>query len=397
MKNKILLILIYINIFFTLIILSKDLNFLLGIHLGILFLIAVIRKQSLTYKVLGIVFLPFIFFSQFTFFINLMIKKISDLIIIFYIIYIIGMIGLIIPLVQNLYGLIRRPIYRLIGTFWLSISIFGAGQPELDHLSYEGVIVGLNRSDLVKGIVILIYMYLVIKRWGYEVHFNLPIDFSKYRNIIILVVTMITGIWFCLFVVFSSIAINYKAIFENWDFSLINPTLSDRFKNSWEIYFSAIEASLVEESERCINLILIFTILKKQKFRLELSILCSSLLFALPHIFNVFSIPPYKLSFEEAIYQVFFTFGFGCYLAVVFLYTGKLWIVILFHIIYDSLVSSITPLGISGSLILSRISYTMVVTIGWLLLAAIIFILNKKIIKENIILLTERRNEKILS
>ena len=184
MKNKILLILIYINIFFTLIILSKDLNFLWGIHLGILFLIVVIRKQSLTYKVLGIVFLPFIFFSQFTFFINLMIKKFSNLIIIFYIIYIIGMIGLIIPLVQNLYGSIRRPIYRLIGTFWLSISIFWAGQPELDHLSYERVIVGLNRSDLVKGIVILIYMYLVIKRWGYEVRFNLPIDFSKYINII---------------------------------------------------------------------------------------------------------------------------------------------------------------------------------------------------------------------
>ncbi|EFJ69442.1 hypothetical protein HMPREF0514_11512 [Lactobacillus paragasseri JV-V03] len=39
----------------------------------------------------------------------------------------------------------------------------------------------------------------------------------------------------------------------------------------------------------------------------------------------------------------------------------------------------------------------MMVTIGWLFLAAIVFILNKKIIKENIILLTERRNEKIIS
>ncbi|WP_035430108.1 type II CAAX prenyl endopeptidase Rce1 family protein [Lactobacillus paragasseri] len=94
---------------------------------------------------------------------------------------------------------------------------------------------------------------------------------------------------------------------------------------------------------------------------------------------------------------MFLTFGLGCYLAVIFLYTGKLWIVILFHIFYDTLVFSITPLGISGSLILSRISYTMMVTIGWLFLAAIVFILNKKIIKENIILLTERRNEKIIS
>ena len=387
---------LYLNILLGFVLVIKYQNFITLLYLMILILSSIFKRKVIS-QIINIIFLPIIFMDQFTISLQLIMLKFKEISVLFLCIYYIGILVLDIPLIKESYFVIKKPVFRLLASIWFSLVATSTKIILPSNLNSNSFLSGLNNSALINGMVVVIYIYFAIKNWGYEVRCNLPIDFLKYKNIIILVVTMILSIWFCFFVVFSSVAINYKEIFGNWDFSLINPTLSEKLKNSWQIYFSAIKAGLVEESERYINLILIFTILKGQKFRLELSILISSLLFALSHIINAFSIYPYKLSIEGEIYQVFFTFGLGCYLAVIFLYTGKLWIVILFHIFYDTLVFSITPLGISGSLILSRISYTMMVTIGWLFLAAIVFILNKKIIKENIILLTERRNEKIIS
>lgn len=353
---------LYLNILLGFVLVIKYPNFITLLYLMILILSSIFKRKVIS-QIINIIFLPIIFMDQFTISLQLIMLKFKEISVLFLCIYYIGILVLDIPLIKESYFVIKKPVFRLLASIWFSLVATSTKIILPSNLNSNSFLSGLNNSALINGMVVVIYIYFAIKNWGYEVRCNLPIDFLKYKNIIILVVTMILSIWFCFFVVFSSVAINYKEIFGNWDFSLINPTLSEKLKNSWQIYFSAIKAGLVEESERYINLILIFTILKGQKFRLELSILISSLLFALSHIINAFSIYPYKLSIEGEIYQVF----------------------------------SITPLGISGSLILSRISYTMMVTIGWLFLAAIVFILNKKIIKENIILLTERRNEKIIS
>lgn len=390
-KNNSLWIQLYVNIILSVVILFKYPSLLSSANFGILFLIILIQKHKLVWQLLSTIFLPFIFFNQFYFVINSLIKTYPNLTVVLYILSVIGALIIIIPITVQIYGRIKLPIYQLISTFWITFSIFMSGGIDLTYLNNE-VLTGLNRSGLITGLVILLYTYLSIKSWKYKFYFNLPM---KRKYIVGLIVGVLLGFWFSFFVVFSSMALNYKEVFWNWNFSLINPAFSARINNIWEIYFSSIAAGITEESERYINLILLFAIFKNIKFRIEWAILISSLLFAVPHIFNVFALPPYKLSVSMALEQAIFAFGLGCYLAVIFLLSGKLWIPMIIHTFYDSLVFSITSIGTVGGVVFDRMTYLMITTIGWLILAVIIFLCNKNCIKNNILILTQKNYGKI--
>ena len=156
--------------------------------------------------------------------------------------------------------------------------------------------------------------------------------------------------------------------------------------------FQSLRAGIAEESERYINVLLILNILKNKRFRTEWAVLVSSLIFALSHFLNLFSAPPYQMTLNQVIYQAINAFGLGCFLAVLFLFSGKLWLTALVHTFYDVQGMSITTLGLVGDSVLSLFTQTGIVLILWIGLSTIIFHLNRKAIKKNAEIISTKYN-----
>lgn len=93
-----------------------------------------------------------------------------------------------------------------------------------------------------------------------------------------------------------------------------------------------------------------------------------AILFTLPHIENAFG-SELRLSAAMTTFQVIDTFGFGCFAAALILYSGKLWVTMVIHALYDFLIFSSTPLtqigiGLFGG-IWGGFSYAIISLIIW--------------------------------
>ena len=192
-------------------------------------------------------------------------------------------------------------------------------------------------------------------------------------------------IWYTFFSIFLGLAQSSNEIFNNWNFSLINPNYSVKYLNVVEIILNSLDPAIYEEVERYGYIIILLVIFKNKKYQLQGSIFLSALLFSLSHVGNFFTT---DISFTNVISQIIVAFGLGCFLAVMLLYTGKIWINILIHFSFDFLVFSITDIGYLTVSIFNKNN-------GWLLKSSIelcillfaTFIFakfNKKILKMNI-------------
>ena len=187
------------------------------------------------------------------------------------------------------------------------------------------------------------------------------------------------------FSIFLGLAQSSNEIFNNWNVSLINPDYSAKYINVVEIVLNSLDPAIYEEVERYGYIIILLVIFKSKKYQMQGAIFISALLFSLSHIGNFFTT---DMSFNDVISQTIVAFGLGCFLAVMLLYTGKVWINILIHFSFDFLVFSITDIGYLTVSIFNKNN-------GWLLKSSIelcillfaTFIFakfNKKILKMNI-------------
>lgn len=284
---------------------------------GILIVTLLVVNKRL-FQLLGIIVFPVVFVQQFSIGANMLIKVFPGSTNFIYIFYVLGMLILIIPLAKEIYGAIRNPIFQLVASIWLAISVLGTGSPNLSNIDQDSFLYGLNNSHLLNGLIIFVYAYFVIESWGYRFQLNLPFDFSKNSNIIFLFLVIAIALWISFLSVFTYTARTWNTVFWNWDFSVINPLDSDRLKNVWEILLQSLRAGIAEESERYINILLILTILKNKKLQIEWAILGSSLIFALSHFLNLYSVPPYQMTLNQVVHQVINAFGLGCFLQFYF-------------------------------------------------------------------------------
>ena len=90
--------------------------------------------------------------------------------------------------------------------------------------------------------------------------------------------------------------------------------------------------------------------------------------------------------------QVINSFGFGCFMATLFLYSGKIWIPMIIHALNDFLVFSITPLGTNNAGIfyseIGQVLKVLIFVFIWIIFAIITFTKNKDIIRNNVQILT---------
>lgn len=308
---------------------------------SVLFMYKRYKRLSHTFN---IIVLPYIFFYVYSDCFNLLLKSLNGLETILYIIYFLGMLALLIPVTIHDYGTIKHPIWQLLASIWIIVNLFLAPVIKIDHGQF---IMGLNRSELLLALVFLEYTYFVVKGWGYRFTFNLKVKAHVFYYLLLLVLLAVT-VWISFFNTFILSATDWGQALWRWDFSLIKLTDSATMKNIWQLLFSTLDAGIMEESARYIFLLTLLVMFAKRKGQAAYSILLSSAIFSLLHIFN-FSTP--GTTVNVVLFQVLHAFGFGCLLGTILLYSGKLWLTILLHAFADFLTLSLTPLGYGGSLL----------------------------------------------
>ena len=155
----------------------------------------------------------------------------------------------------------------------------------------------------------------------------------------VLIVLLIFAVWYTLVNSMLNTADNFSQAFWNFQFNLLDIKNSYQFDSVTLVIFTALEAGIFEETERYLTLTTSLMLLKKSKWRVSLAVFISSAFFALLHYGNIWT---EGRSFQDVSVQVIETFGFGCFVAVLYLYTGQIWLSMLVHATTDLIVFSQT-------------------------------------------------------
>lgn len=150
-------------------------------------------------------------------------------------------------------------------------------------------------------------------------------DWKPTRKLSVLTLSFIGNfaVYFTLFNAFS--------IDNNWLDTLFVFDFSN-FKPTPYLFWTAVRAGVFEEILcRYIFLLSFLYIWRHQKYQINLAILVSSAIFGLLHITNLMG----GQDLIATLSQVIFAILIGFLLSSIYLYTGKLWTVILFHILID--------------------------------------------------------------
>ncbi len=384
---------LYLNILMAVIILINYHTVKDWIYLGILAVAVLVSKNKRISQLINTVLIPMVFIDQVRNLSGIFIQHFSNLTVPIFWIYAIGTIMVLIPVTIVEYGKIKKTIWRLIASVWMiNFIIMCCRSLTLKNVNPDGFLMSLNKSGFIYALTILVYVYFAVKSWGYEFYFNLPTFKGKKLQLLSFILIFGVAIWISFFEVFSEFAQRWQELFWNWDFSLLDPTEPVFLKNAWSVYLYSIEAGIGEEAGRYINLVLLLVIFKSKKWQINGAVLGSAILFALPHIGNAFASELKQTPLATA-FQVIDTFGFGCFAAVLILYSGKLWPTMIIHTLYDILVFSETPLtqdsvGIFGGNT-GQFTHVIISLVLWVNFAIFILIKNRKLIKQNVQILTQ--------
>lgn len=206
-------------------------------------------------------------------------------------------------------------------------------------LGTSGVIKAIIRSGVIIALATFILAFFITRAWQLKFQWNLKLGKSKNFQWLALILLLIFSVWFAFFNSFVTLAPSLADLlcFCQWDFSTFEVTLNS--------VLAAIEAGIFEETLRYLNLVILLVAMRNFKYRMIFAIVISSILFSLSHLGNLgISTFLIKFDLETTLQQVIYTFGAGMLFAVIYLYTGKLWLSISIHGLIDLIALSETPL-----------------------------------------------------
>lgn len=206
-------------------------------------------------------------------------------------------------------------------------------------LGTSGVIKAIIRSGVIIALATFILAFFIAQAWQLKFQWNLKLGKSKNFQWLALILLLIFSVWFAFFNSFVTLAPSLADLlcFWQWDFSTFEVTLNS--------VLAAIEAGIFEETLRYLNLVILLVAIRNFKYRMIFAIVISSILFSLSHLGNLgISTFLIKFDLETTLQQVVYTFGAGMLFAVIYLYTGKLWLSISIHGLVDLIALSETPL-----------------------------------------------------
>lgn len=206
-------------------------------------------------------------------------------------------------------------------------------------LGTSGVIKAIIRSGVIIALATFILAFFITRAWQLKFQWNLKLGKSKNFQWLALILLLIFSVWFAFFNSFVTLAPSLADLlcFWQWDFSTFEVTLNS--------VLAAIEAGIFEETLRYLNLVILLVAMRNFKYRMIFAIVISPILFSLSHLGNLgISTFLIKFDLETTLQQVVYTFGAGMLFAVIYLYTGKLWLSISIHGLVDLIALSETPL-----------------------------------------------------
>lgn len=206
-------------------------------------------------------------------------------------------------------------------------------------LGTSGVIKAIIRSGVIIALATFILAFFITRAWQLKFQWNLKLGKSKSFQWLALILLLIFSVWFAFFNSFVTLAPSLADLlyFRQWDLSTFEVTLNS--------VLAAIEAGIFEETLRYLNLVILLVAMRNFKYRMIFAIVISSILFSLSHLGNLgISTFLIKFDLETTLQQVVYTFGAGMLFAVIYLYTGKLWLSISIHGLVDLIALSETPL-----------------------------------------------------
>ena len=234
---------------------------------------------------------------------------------------------LLLPLAVLYAGDLKKWYLRLIAVYLLDQQ-YGPDQLLLVSKNLR-IMHSITWQGVIAALALLILACFLGYAWGYR--FNPNLKFVKSRNFQMSI--------FVIVIAFATIDLFYNAF-------------SDYDKQIWTAFFSysidiqskyltipnltsAIEPGILEETERCLMvLIFIAGFNRFPKWRVPIAVYASGILFGLSHAGNV---GWNGETLSATIAQVIGVMGSGFLWAVLYLYSGKLWLPMIFHFLMDYL------------------------------------------------------------
>ena len=239
-----------------------------------------------------------------------------------FIFLLIGLVWLI-PFAIAVGAEVKWTIPRLILVFWIMENLMEICT--LGHIPGNKFFNTILSTGLWAAFAYTIWACFLARGWGYNFDFNLKfkksINFSDGVLAFLIVFGIVDIIW------------NAFGGYGNNLFSVLFSYHADPMKFTLNSFSQAAEAGIMEEMNRYLVIIVLLYALRKTKWQVSMTIFISALFFGLLHFTNF---GWQKLA--PTIAQVASAFSIGLFFAVLYLYTGKLWLTMLMHFWVDFLI-----------------------------------------------------------
>ena len=234
----------------------------------------------------------------------------------------IGLVWLI-PFAIAVGAEVKWTVPRLILVFWMMENLMEICT--LGHIPGNKFFNTILSTGLWAAFAYTIWACFLARGWGYNFDFNLKfkksINFSDGVLVFLIVFGIVDIIW------------NAFGGYGNNLFSVLFSYHADPMKFTLNSFSQAAEADIMEEMNRYLVIIVLLYALRKSKWQVSMTIFISALFFGLLHFTNF---GWQKLA--PTIAQVASAFSIGLFFAVLYLYTGKLWLTMLMHFWVDFLI-----------------------------------------------------------
>lgn len=296
------------------------------------------------------------------------------------IVYLILLLLYLLPTVVVDFGKIKNGCFRVITSIYLFLILLSSINTSLSV--NVDLIDNLLKTNVVSGLAFLILTPLLLKQWGFKFQMNVFPGKQKNFQVLVLILLVLFAAWLTFFNTYVYIATVPEQLFFNWDLSILAPT-------QWTVLRSA-GAAIFEETERYLILVLLLYLARNSKFQVQIAIFFSALQFGLIHLIHFLDS---DANASSIFYEVLYTFGYGCFLAVLYLYSGQIWLTMLSHFTLD-LVSYSVGNGGAGFLSLygdaEAIGAVLVLVVNMLVVVLMLLGKRKKVMQENAARLIER-------
>lgn len=234
----------------------------------------------------------------------------------------IGLVWLI-PFAIAVGAEVKWTVPRLILVFWMMENLMEICT--LGHIPGNKFFNTIFSTGLWAAFAYTIWACFLARGWGYNFDFNLKfkksINFSDGVLAFLIIFGIVDIIW------------NAFGGYGNNLFSVLFSYHADPMKFTLNSFSQAAEADIMEEMNRYLVIIVLLYALRKSKWQVSMTIFISALFFGLLHFTNF---GWQKLA--PTIAQVASAFSIGLFFAVLYLYTGKLWLTMLMHFWVDFLI-----------------------------------------------------------